>query len=125
MREDLAQTGSGTTDEIVEERVGGAVAVAEERERRGPVGRWDPVDADVLAGFRGQDDESGEVQAVEAAERHERVLRIRHAGLVIHRREQGAQARLPSIGDRRHDHEARLRRHAAHPLFGGLRAGTV
>ena len=55
------------------------------------------------------DEGKGEVQLREAAERHEGVLGVRHAGSAVHRREQGGKARFLPLGERRQDHEARLR----------------
>ena len=111
MGEDLAQTGAGPGDELGEESIGRAVAVAQKHERGRPLCRGQAVHGDVSGGRRLEHDETGEVQAIELAKAHQRIVGVQHPRLEVHRGEQGAQARLLTVGQRRQHHEARLRRH--------------
>ncbi len=111
-REDPAQAGAGAGDEVGEDVLGRAVAVAEEHERRRPGRRDHAVDRDVASGRRIEHDEAREVQALERAERHQRVVRVDHARPEVHRGEERAQVLRGAVHQRCQHREARLRRHA-------------
>ena len=117
MREDLVQPGTRALDQFREESLRRAIAITEECERWLKVRGGDAVDANVCACLRAKDHEACDVQAVESAKGHERICGVDQAIRAIHRRQQCTQPRLLPLGERRQDHEGRLRRHTDRPMM--------
>ncbi len=78
------------SSKIGEKSIGIAVAIAHERERDRIFRHRKTREREILQRVIVDDDEAREMQRAEFAERHERVVRVRHArvGGPVHRREQ-------------------------------------
>ena len=107
------EPGAGECRQLRQHRLGRTVAVAEEHQPNRQIVDRHAILPEIIQRLVVQDHEARHMQPIEARERHQRIVRIDHAGSRIHRRQQRAQPGLLAGRDRRRHHEVRLRRHAA------------
>ncbi len=111
MRKQTSQAIAGLLYQLGEKCFRRAVKIAEESQVDGVISGRQAVGGNVIRGLVVNDEDSGIVQAVEAREGYQRILRIDDAGSAVHGGEQLTELVQPAGSDRSQHHEVGLRRH--------------